>query len=144
MISFENICSFITQLFYLKKKKKRFDVSEGICGSANSLELVYVYKEEEDGKATTFYQRGKLVFGGSDFVLFLFLRFFFFFFQIEVQGGSESKEPTCNAGDLGLILGSRRSHGEGNGTLLQYSCLENPMDRGAQRLSPWGCRVGHA
>ena len=37
----------------------------------------------------------------------------------------------CNAGDLGLIPGSRRSPGEGNGNPLHYSCLENPMDRGA-------------
>ena len=41
------------------------------------------------------------------------------------------KESTCNAGDLGLIPGSRRSPGEGSGNPLQYSCLENPMDRGA-------------
>ena len=37
----------------------------------------------------------------------------------------------CNAGDLGLIPGSGRSSGEGNGNPLQYSCLENYMDRGA-------------
>ena len=37
----------------------------------------------------------------------------------------------CNAGDLGLIPGSGRSPGEGNGNPLQYSCLENPMDKGA-------------
>ena len=45
-----------------------------------------------------------------------------------------SKETTCSAGDsgdLGLIPGSRRSPEEGNVNLLQYSCLENPMDRGA-------------
>ena len=42
-------------------------------------------------------------------------------------GGSDSKESTCNAGDSGLIPGSRRSPGEGNGNLLQYSCLGNPM-----------------
>ena len=36
-----------------------------------------------------------------------------------------------NAGDLGSIPGSERSSGKGNGNLLQYSCLENPMDRGA-------------
>ena len=41
------------------------------------------------------------------------------------------KEPACNAGDLGLIPGSGRSLREGNGCSLQYSCLENPMDRGA-------------
>ena len=45
--------------------------------------------------------------------------------------GSDSKEFACNAADLGLISGSRRSPGEGNGYLLQYSCLENSMDRGA-------------
>ena len=41
------------------------------------------------------------------------------------------KASAYNAGDLGLIPGSRRSSGEGNGNPLQYSCLENPMDRGA-------------
>ena len=44
--------------------------------------------------------------------------------------GSAGKEPTCNAGDLGLIPGLGRSPGEGKGYPLQYSCLENPMDRG--------------
>ena len=43
-------------------------------------------------------------------------------------GGSEVKASVCNAGDLGLIPGSERSPGEGNGNPLQYSCLENPMD----------------
>ena len=46
-------------------------------------------------------------------------------------GGSAGKESACNAGDLGLIPGLRRPPGEGNGNPLQYSCLENPMDRGA-------------
>ena len=41
------------------------------------------------------------------------------------------KASACNAGDLGSIPGSGRSPGEGNGNPLQYSCLENPMDRGA-------------
>ena len=41
------------------------------------------------------------------------------------------KESACNSGDVGLIPGSERSPGEGNGNPLQYSCLENPMDRGA-------------
>ena len=44
--------------------------------------------------------------------------------------GSDSKELACNAGDLGLIPGLGRSPGGGNGYPLQYSCLENPMDRG--------------
>ena len=46
-------------------------------------------------------------------------------------GGSDGKESACNAGDLGLTPGSGRSPGEGNDYLLQYSCLENFMDRGA-------------
>ena len=46
-------------------------------------------------------------------------------------GGSEVKASASNAGDLGSIPGSGRSPGEGNGNPLQYSCLENPMDRGA-------------
>ena len=41
------------------------------------------------------------------------------------------KNLSANAGDMGLIPGSGRSPGEGNGHLLQYSCLENPLDRGA-------------
>ena len=41
------------------------------------------------------------------------------------------KKPPANAGDLGLTPGSGRSPGEGNGHPLQYSCLGNPMDRGA-------------
>ena len=49
------------------------------------------------------------------------------------------KEFICNAGDLGLIPGSGRSPREGNSKLLQYSCLGNPMDRGALAgYSPWG------
>ena len=45
--------------------------------------------------------------------------------------GSGGKASACNAGDLGLIPELGRSPGEGNGNPLQYSCLENPMDRGA-------------
>ena len=45
--------------------------------------------------------------------------------------GSDGKESAYNAGDLGLISGSGRSPGEGNGYPLQYSCLENSMDREA-------------
>ena len=57
-------------------------------------------------------------------------------------GGSDGKE-SCKAGDLSLIPGLGRSPGEGNG-ILQYSCLGNPMDRGACWLhSPWGHRLEH-
>ena len=48
-----------------------------------------------------------------------------------LTGGSDSKESACNAGDLGSISEPGRSPGKWNGNPLQYSCLENPMDRGA-------------
>ena len=50
-------------------------------------------------------------------------------------GGSDSKESTCNVGDLGSIPGLGRSPGGGHGNPLQYSCLENPMDRRAWRAT---------
>ena len=57
---------------------------------------------------------------------------------------SVDKEFACNTGDPDSILGSRRSPGEGNGNPLQYSCLENPMDRGAWRATVHGVkRVRH-
>ena len=46
-------------------------------------------------------------------------------------GGSDSRESACNIEDLGSIPGLGRSPGGGHGNLLQYSCLENSMDRGA-------------
>ena len=51
-------------------------------------------------------------------------------------GGSEVQNPPANAEDAGSIPGSGRSPGKGNGNLFQYSCLGNPMDRGA-----WGATV---
>ena len=56
---------------------------------------------------------------------------------------SEVRASACNAGDLGSIPGSGRSPGEGNGNPLQYSCLENPTDRGVwwATYSPWGCKL---
>ena len=53
--------------------------------------------------------------------------------RIGFPGGSDGKESACNAGDPGLIPGSGRSPGEVNGNPLEYSCLENPMDRGGWR-----------
>ena len=55
-------------------------------------------------------------------------------------GGSDSEVSDHNAGDPGSIPGLGRSPGEGNGTLLQYSCLENPTDGGAWYCNPWGRR----
>ena len=50
---------------------------------------------------------------------------------INIPAGSDGKASACNAGDWGSIPGSGRSPGEGNGTPLQYSCLQNSMDREA-------------
>ena len=51
--------------------------------------------------------------------------------QYKFPGGSDGKASVCNVGDRGSIPGPGRSPGEGNGSPLQYSCLGNPMDRGA-------------
>ena len=59
------------------------------------------------------------------------------FFTTNFPDGSDCKKPACNTGDLCSIPESGRSPGEGNGNSLQYSCQENPMDRGAwQALVP--------
>ena len=62
-------------------------------------------------------------------------------YRLWVSRWLSGKESTCNAGDsgdAGSIPGLRRSPGEGNGTPLQYSCLGNPMDRGAGRAAAHG------
>ena len=51
--------------------------------------------------------------------------------NIDFPGGSDGKESVCNVGYLSSIPGLERSPGEGNGHPLQYSCLENPTDKGA-------------
>ena len=61
---------------------------------------------------------------------------------VDFLGGSDGKESACTAGDaqdMGLIPGLARSPGREHGNPLQYSCLENPMDRGAWRATV--CRV---
>ena len=58
--------------------------------------------------------------------------------------GSAVKNLPASAGDACLIPGWGRSPGEGNGNLLQYSCMENPMDRGAWQATVHGvARVRH-
>ena len=84
-------------------------------------------------------QRSKCIMG------LLFLSFFFNIYPC-VYGGvglgaslmAQMVESACNAGNQGSIPGSGRSRGEGNGNRLQYSCLENPMDRSVEGYSPWG------
>ena len=57
--------------------------------------------------------------------------------------GSAGKESACNAGDLGSTPGLGRSSGEGNGNPLQYSCLENSMDREVWRATVCGVAKSH-
>ena len=55
-------------------------------------------------------------------------------------GGSDSKESSCNAGDLGSAPGLGRSPGGGHGNPLQYSCLENPQgQKSLVGYNPWDC-----
>ena len=56
----------------------------------------------------------------------------------DFPGGSDGKESACKVGDPDLIPELGRSPGEGNGNPLQYSCLENSMDRSLAGYSPWG------
>ena len=83
--------------------------------------------------------------------LILLQGFFFFFKKTKtlmkrymypyvhcIPGSSVSKESACSTRDLGLIPGSGRSPGEGNANPFQYSCLENPMHRGAWRATVHG------
>ena len=74
---------------------------------------------------------------------FPLLPFSFIFYGVHgaavgFPGGSDGKQSAYNAGDLGSIPRLGRSPGEGNGSPLQYSCLEDPMDRGAWRATVHG------
>ena len=61
-----------------------------------------------------------------------------YFAMKHFSNGSDGKESTCNAEDLGSISGSGSNPGEGNGYPLQYSCLGNPMNRGAWQATVHG------
>ena len=63
--------------------------------------------------------------------------------SFDFPGGSDGKESAYNVGDLGSIPGSERSPGEGSNNPLQYSCLENSMDRGARQATLHGVTKSH-
>ena len=70
----------------------------------------------------------------NSFIIYMYrvyVPFLTSFCYTTATGGWDGQLSACNAGDLGSISGSERSPGEGNGYPLEYSCLENPMDRGA-------------
>ena len=85
-----------------------------------------------------FFRSRKLMFHGDRYHIVYFMRMKGFLC------GSVNKESSCNAGDPSSTSGWGRSPGEGNGNPLQYSCWENPMDRGAWWVTVQGItRVGH-
>ena len=64
-------------------------------------------------------------------ILYTLNQYIYWYAYQGFPGGSDGKESACSVRDLGSTPGSGRSPGEGNGNPLQYSCLENSMDRGA-------------
>ena len=63
--------------------------------------------------------------------IYAYIHIYIHMYIYDFPGGSDGKASAYNAGDLGSVPGLGRSPGEGHGNPLQYSCLENPMDRGA-------------
>ena len=80
--------------------------------------MVHIQKKEESEARS------------SPFVIY-FLKILSYIYRLGFPGGSNGKESTCNAGDLGSVPGLGRSPGEENGNPFQYYCLKNPMDGGA-------------
>ena len=93
------------------ENRKRVNIFCGVCTKIAEFQFCFLVSETPHGD--------------SHFGLNLFLHAKGF------PHSSVGTESACNAGDLGSIPGSGRSPGEGNGNPLQYSCLENPMDREA-------------
>ena len=78
---------------------------------------------------------------GQDWATFTFYLFIYLFICLGFAHSSIGKESACNSGDSGSIPGLGRSPGEGNGNPFQYSCLENPMDRGAWQAIVHGVAI---
>ena len=76
--------------------------------------------------------------GRKEWIRLRYFTFTFTYSRTSLPGGSVVKNRLANAGDMGSIPGLGRSSGEGNGNPLQYSCLENPMDRGAWQATVHG------
>ena len=96
--------------------------------------------EREDGHIRIVLRRGNLIFSLGSQRLHALEILFFSSSSLSglFPGGSEGKASACNAGDQDSVPGLGRSPGEGNGYLLQYSGLENSMDRGAWRATLCG------
>ena len=107
-------------------------------------ESIKGWKESKSQWRFSFSHRPILCLSIYPSILFIYLWMYLYFYishpfnlwpvpgiVLGFPGGSDGKESTCNAGDLGSIPRLGRSPGEGNGYPMQYSCLENSMDRGA-------------
>ena len=113
------------------------------CCSPNTPSLIPGSPRQLHG-APRCYVKGDQAFSHSKLSSWFF---FFFFFGFVLSTGflhSSVSKSACRAGDLTLISRSARSPGEGNGNPLQYSCLENLMDREARQATVHEVtRVGH-
>ena len=89
-------------------------------------------------KRLLYFLFGLILLSLCNIVLFWFCYTIYIANSASILGGSEVKASDSNAGDPDSIPGLGRSPGEGNGNPLQYSCLENLMDRGLVGYSPWG------
>ena len=93
--------------------------------------MVHIQKKEESEARS------------SPFVIY-FLKILSYIYRLGFPGGSNGKESTCNAGDLGSVPGLGRSPREGNDNGLHYSGLENSIDRGAWQATVHGvAKIGH-
>ena len=128
--------SILSSGLWLKKKKSLREIGNWIIER-----IPYIrQKEESDGfwrlpSSLAYFSFRRLI-NNVPVLLFKVLcmankLLHFNWLPLGLPGGSDGEESACNTGDLGLIPGWRRCPGGGNGSPLQYSCLENPLDKGA-------------
>ena len=129
-------CTLSGQIIHSNKFSKTFLIMINECFS----ETEFLNKMNNNKKLLLVSSRGSQKDWYLNIVEFSKLGIFIYkqFCWTYIKNGSEVKASARNAGDLGLIPGSGRSPGEGNGNPLQYSCLENSMDRGAWRATVYG------
>ena len=115
------------------------------CFSGDSLSLLSQVCSSEIFPDHTIFKISTLIFQLLTLLSFWFIAFhnlidyiYSFIVYFRLPWWLSGKESTWNAGDVGLIPGSKRSSGEGNGNPSQYSRLENPMNRGAWQVTIHG------
>ena len=133
-------------IYILQCKHYRMSFPIFVCVSAPSVHVWLWHRRPSPMRASISNFQNNQIRGGEVLCLEFFsvllrciwLRMLYNF-KVGSPGGPVVKNPPANVGNMGLITGSGRSPGGGNGNLLQYSCLENSMDRGAwwATYSPW-------